>query len=180
MRRENRNSDFFIKIFPFLISAVVAIIDCKINFIYAGSKGIDTLFSNLINVFAIIVGVLIALFGVLPSIHSSLIMERIREYDAESDLFYFCKETLFLNFLSLCFTILLGFIHSNFDLNNYNYIFNIWLFIVCSTLISSFKTILILLKISFWSSKKKQEIEKLDESESKKLKNKYVDKEKKQ
>lgn len=155
MRRENRNSDFFIKIFPFLISAVVAIIDCKINFIYAGSKGIDTLFSNLINVFAIIVGVLIALFGVLPSIHSSLIMERIREYDAESDLFYFCKETLLLNFLSLCFTILLGFIHSNFDLNNYNYIFNIWLFIVCSTLISSFKTILILLKISFWSSKKK-------------------------
>jgi len=39
--------------FPFLISAVVAIIDCKINFIYAGSKGIDTLFSNLINVFAL-------------------------------------------------------------------------------------------------------------------------------
>ena len=158
MRRENRNSDFFIKIFPFLISAVVAIIDCKINFIYAGSKGIDTLFSNLINVFAIIVGVLIALFGVLPSIHSSLIMERIREYDAESDLFYFCKETLLLNFLSLCFTILLGFIHSNFDLNNYNYIFNTWLFIVCSTLISSFKTILILLKISFWSSKKSKKL----------------------
>lgn len=158
MRRENRNSDFFIKIFPFLISAVVAIIDCKKNFIYAGSKGIDTLFSNLINVFAIIVGVLIALFGVLPSIHSSLIMERIREYDAESDLFYFCKETLLLNFLSLCFTILLGFIHSNFDLNNYNYIFNIWLFIVCSTLISSFKTILILLKISFWSSKKSKKL----------------------
>lgn len=158
MRRENRNSDFFIKIFPFLISAVVAIIDCKINFIYAGSKGIDTLFSNLINVFAIIVGVLIALFGVLPSIHSSLIMERIREYDAESDLFYFCKETLLLNFLSLCFTILLGFIHSNFDLNNYNYIFYIWLFIVCSTLISSFKTILILLKISFWSSKKRKKL----------------------
>jgi len=79
MRRENRNSDFFIKIFPFLISAVVAIIDCKINFIYAGSKGIDTLFSNLINVFAIIVGVLIALFGVLPSVHSSLIMKRIHK-----------------------------------------------------------------------------------------------------
>lgn len=158
MRRENRNSDFFIKIFPFLISAVFAIINCKINFIYAGSKGIDTLFSNLINVFAIIVGVLIALFGVLPSIHSSLIMERIREYDAESDLFYFCKETLLLNFLSLCFTILLGFIQLNFCLNNYNYIFSIWLFIVCSTLISSFKTILILLKISFWSSKKSKKL----------------------
>ena len=81
-----------------------------------------------------------------------------------------------MNFLSLCFTILLGFIRSNFNLNNYNYIFYIWLFVVCSTLISSFKTILILLKISFWSSKKKEEIEKLDESESQKLKNKYVDK----
>ncbi|MCP1640351.1 hypothetical protein J2T50_002087 [Streptococcus gallinaceus] len=163
--------------FPFIISALLAGVSYKLNLINANSKGLDNLFSNIINVFAVVIGVLIALFGILPSISGSEVIKRIREYEAEKQLLYFCKETLILSFLSLFSTIVIEFFNRNYDLQKYNFIFYLWLFVVCSALISSFRTVLYLLNISLLSSKEFPEIQKMDESKSKEFKEKYFNKE---
>lgn len=171
------NLEVIIKILPFIISVPLTFLSYKLNLIHSCSKGLDTLFSNLNNVFSVIIGVLIALFGILPSISESLVMKRIREHEAAEELFYFCKETLILSFISLFFTIAISFINENYRLQEHNYIFSIWFFIICSSLISSFRTVLELLKISFWSSNSTEisETQELDKDKIKELENKYLE-----
>ncbi|AGZ22157.1 hypothetical protein HO831_07055 [Streptococcus suis] len=163
---------------PLIIPIIITILSYKLSLIHSCSKGLESLFSNIINAFAIIIGVLIALFGVLPSMSDSLVMKRIKEYKAEKELFYFCTETLVLSFLSLFLTLSIGFINSNYNLQKYNYIFYVWLFLICWTLSSSFRTILSLLKISFLSSSVViPEVKRLDKDKSRELKNKYLEEE---
>lgn len=141
--------------------------------------GIEEVIDSIINFTSIIIGVLVALFGIIVTISDTDIMKKIREEKGERLLFRYCLETLTSNFLLLIFSIIFQVLvnySSQEQLKNkvdcYSYF---WFSLIIFVFVSSFRTIYYLLMISFNQNDNTQrpDSHKLDKEKSLDLRKRY-------
>lgn len=141
--------------------------------------GLNEILGSIITFTSIIIGVLIALFGIIVTLSETDIMQEIRKRKGDRSLFRYSMETLISNFVLLLLSIVFqSLIYYKDNLNMYSVInsyFYIWISLAVFVLFSSARTIYYLLMISFNQNNntKRPEPTNLDENESENLRDKY-------
>ena len=143
---------------PFLIPPISSVIVNVITLYYSSFinidlKGLDDVFNSVITFTSIIIGVLVALFGIIVSISDTDIMLEIRRHRGEKALFIYCLETLISNFILLVISMIMQILINYSEYENMKIgitvVFYVWIFVTIYMLASSIRTIYYLLLISF-------------------------------
>lgn len=170
---------------PTFFSLITFFLCLVLKFIDTNILGLGDMINSIITFTSIIVGVLIALFGIIVSLSEADIMREIRNRKGEKALFRFCIETLISNFVLLLQSIVFQGLINYKDEKNLtsfvNFFSYIWFSLVVFVLVSSCRTIYYLLMISFNQNNNsiRPTSEKLTQTESKSVRNRYSSKKEK-
>lgn len=168
----------FLPLLLFIVTFILCFIIPGLN---VNILGLNEILGSLITFTSIIIGVLIALFGIIVTLSETDIMQEIRDRKGDRSLFRYSIETLISNFVLLLLSILfqsLIYYKDNSDMYNFiNFYFYVWISLTVFVLFSSARTIYYLLMISFNQNNinKRAETTTLEEEESENLRDKYSD-----
>lgn len=136
--------------FPVFIAIVISYFNIKYNTISSSLPGLDKVLESVINFTSIIIGILLALFGVVVTLSDTDVMKKLQQNRGDKTIFKYSIETMLTNFLVLILSIvlqsLLEFEPKLFWIENFLYF---WFFFVLYSLTSSIRTVYYLFLISF-------------------------------
>lgn len=135
---------------PLILGLSFIFINIKFFWITLALPGIEFIIDSIINYTSIIIGVLIALFGVVVALSDKDVMIKLQKKNDDKTIFKYSVETLISNFILLIFSISMqSLVRFDPPLQYIDYIISIWVGIIIFALISSIRTIYFLLMISF-------------------------------
>lgn len=134
----------------YIIGILVAWLNYGMDIININLAGLDSVLESIVNYTSIIIGVLIALFGIIVTLTDKDIMVKLQKGRGDKTIFRYSVETLISNFILLILTIFLQSVvkmepHPDFA----NFTVQIWFFMFVFSIVSSVRTIFYLLLISF-------------------------------
>ncbi|MDY3705191.1 hypothetical protein [Vagococcus lutrae] len=154
-KKKDINIDWLITSLPFFFGIIMLYVNWKFKFISQKLPGIDSILDSIINYTSIIIGVLVALFGIIVTITESDVMKKLKGVNGDKIVFKYSLETLLSNFIVLILSIVLQSL-TKFEptLKMTDTILIIWFFCLIYATVSSIKTIFYLLLISFYQDDK--------------------------
>lgn len=142
--------DKIVFIVPWVPALLFLIINWKSRIITKTLPGMPAILDSIINFTSIIIGVLIALFGVIVTITDSDVMKKLKGSYGDKQIFKYSLETLISNFIVLVLSIVLqSLVEFSKQVQGTQLIINLWSFAVVFATCSSIRTIYYLLLISF-------------------------------
>jgi len=134
----------------YIIGILVAGLNYGMDIININLAGLDSVLESIVNYTSIIIGVLIALFGIIVTLTDKDIMVKLQKGRGDKTIFRYSVETLISNFILLILTIFLQSVvkmkpHPDFA----NFTVQLWFFMFVFSIVSSVRTIFYLLLISF-------------------------------
>lgn len=145
-----RATNFLMGKLAVILAMIFGVINYKFNFVNSALPGVDKVFDSVVNFTSIIIGVLIALFGVVITITDKDIMVKLQKNRGDKTIFIYSIETLLSNFALLILTIILqSLISFETQLSGTNFLVQFWFIILIFSVVSSIRTIFYLLLISF-------------------------------
>ena len=142
--------DYFLYALPLIVAVIVFFLNNRFLLVTKELPGIENIIESIINYTSIIIGVLIALFGIVVALTDKDIMRKLQKNNKDNTIFRYCVETLISNFLLLAISIILqSIVQFRNQIPYTQLILNLWVFIVFFATVSSIRTIYYLLLISF-------------------------------
>ncbi|MGK0551911.1 hypothetical protein ACSFB8_07470 [Enterococcus faecalis] len=135
---------------PWFVGVIFLGINIWLTLVDKHLPGLDSILESVINFTSIIIGVLIALFGIIVTITDKDVMKKLRKNRDDKVIFKYSLETLVSNFILLVYSIVMrSIIKFPNDLFHTQCMINIWVFVIFFSISSSIRTIYYLLLISF-------------------------------
>lgn len=142
--------DFFLYALPLIVAVTVFFLNDRFLLVTKELPGVEKIIESIINYTSIIIGVLIALFGIVVALTDKDIMKKLQKNNKDNTIFRYCVETLISNFLLLAISIILqSIVQFRSQISYTQLILNLWISIVFFATASSIRTIYYLLLISF-------------------------------
>lgn len=142
--------DKLIMFLPIIFATACSYFNIRYSIILSSLPGLDKVLESVINFTSIIIGILLALFGVVVTLSDTDVMKKLQQNKGDKTIFKYSIETMLTNFsvllLSIILQSLLEFQPKLFWLEIFLYF---WFFFVLYALASSIRTIYYLLLISF-------------------------------
>ena len=91
----------------YIIGILVAWLNYRMDIININLAGLDSVLESIVNYTSIIIGVLIALFGIIVTLTDKDIMVKLQKGRGDKTIFRYSVETLISNFILLILTIFL-------------------------------------------------------------------------
>ena len=150
MKKIDKKIDKIVLFLPLGFSLLLAKLNLCFNLVSSTLPGLDKVLESVITFTSIIIGILIALFGVVVTLTDKDIMKKLQKETGDRTIFMYSLETLLTNFVVLILSIAMqSIIEFNPSLLWVDSYIDIWLFFVLFSLLSSIRTIYYLLLISF-------------------------------
>ncbi|EHD3774710.1 hypothetical protein ACWH4J_09070 [Enterococcus faecalis] len=135
---------------PWIVGVIFLSINIWLSVVDKNLPGLDSILESVINFTSIIIGVLIALFGIIVTITDKDVMKKLRKNRDDKVIFKYSLETLVSNFILLIASVIMqSIIKFPNDLFYTQCMINIWIFFIFFSISSSIRTIYYLLLISF-------------------------------
>lgn len=137
-------------LFPILFSMSIFYLNIKYVVISSSLPGLEKVLESVINFTSIIIGILLALFGVVVTLSDKDVMKKLQQNRGDKTIFKYSIETMITNFIVLVLSIISqSLLDFSPKLPWIDIYFYFWLFFVLYSLTSSIRTIYYLLLISF-------------------------------
>lgn len=135
---------------PLIFGTSCIYLNFKYTVVTIGLPGLDNIIESIINYTSIIIGVLIALFGIVVTLTDKDIMLKLQKNNDDKTIFKYGVETLVSNFLLLVSSIVMqSLVAFSTPLPHMKLVVSLWLGAIVFSLISSVRTVYFLLMISF-------------------------------
>lgn len=135
---------------PWIVGFTFLFLNYWITLINKSLPGLESILDSVINFTSIIIGVLIALFGIIVTITDKDVMKKLQKDRGDKTIFKYSLETLISNFILLINSVIMqSVIRFPEDLPFTQLMMNIWVFLIFFSIASSIRTIYYLLLISF-------------------------------
>lgn len=135
---------------PFILSLSFACINFKLKIIDSTLPGLEKILESVITFTSIIIGILIALFGVVVTLSDTDVMKKLQQNKGDRVIFHYSLETLVTNFIVLILSIVMqSLIEFDPSLGLIDFYVSIWFLFSLYSITSSIRTIYYLLLISF-------------------------------
>ncbi|MFC4770961.1 hypothetical protein [Enterococcus hermanniensis] len=136
--------------FPLLFSVTICIVNLNLGIVKHDLPGLDKILESVITFTSIIIGVLVALFGVVVTLADKDIMIKLQRNRGDKIIFKYSLETLITNFILLIISIIMqSVLEFSPTLKYVDYCVYTWVFFLIFSIASSIRTIYYLLLISF-------------------------------
>lgn len=142
--------DFFLYALPLIVAIIIFLLNDQFLLVTKELPGVENIIESIINYTSIIIGVLIALFGIVVALTDKDIMKKLQKNNKDNTIFRYCVETLMSNFFLLAISIILqSIVQFRNQIPYTQLLLNIWVSVVFFATVSSIRTIYYLLLISF-------------------------------